>query len=113
MISGLANQNITGKIRIRNSKKANAKETISINLYNREYHICEIKKEINLKKDELFTDIEIDEHINSDRIELWTIDNPRLYKLEASLSNEDIFSVRIGFRDVKFTENGFFLNSKE
>ncbi|WP_300369258.1 glycoside hydrolase family 2 TIM barrel-domain containing protein [Brachyspira sp.] len=113
MITGLANQNIIGKIRIRNSKKENAKETISINLYNREYHICEIKKEITLKKDELFTDIEIDEHIDSDRIELWSIDNPRLYKLEVSLSNEDLMYVKIGFRDVKFTEEGFFLNGEK
>ena len=113
MITGLANQNITGKIRIRNSKKTDAKETISINLYNREYHICEIKKDIQLQNNELFTDIEINEHIDSDRIELWTINNPRLYKLEVSLSNEDSTSVRIGFRDVKFTEDGFYLNGEK
>ncbi|WP_304331161.1 glycoside hydrolase family 2 TIM barrel-domain containing protein [Brachyspira innocens] len=113
MITGLANQNITGKIRIRNSKKTNAKETISINLYNRKYHICEIKKDVQLQNNELFTDIEIDEHIDSDRIELWTINNPRLYKLEVSLSNEDSTSVRIGFRDVKFTEEGFYLNGEK
>lgn len=112
MLTGLANQNITGKIRIRNTKKESVKETISINLYNREYHICEIKKEITLKKGELFTDIKIDEHIDSDRIELWDIDNPRLYRLEVSLPNEDSVSIKIGFRDAKFTENGFFLNDK-
>ena len=113
MLTGLANQNITGKIRIRNSKKESIKETIAINLYNREYHICEIKKEVTLKKGELFTDIKIDEHINSDRIELWDIDNPRLYRLEVSIpSNEDSFSIKMGFRDAKFTENGFFLNDR-
>ncbi|MCZ9939841.1 glycoside hydrolase family 2 protein [Brachyspira hyodysenteriae] len=112
MLTGLANQNITGKIRIRNTKKESVKETIAINLYNREYHICEIKKEITLKKGELFTDIKIDEHIDSDRIELWDIDNPRLYRLEVSLPNEDSVSIKIGFRDAKFTENGFFLNDK-
>lgn len=112
ILTGLANQNITGKIRIRNTKKESVKETIAINLYNREYHICEIKKEITLKKGELFTDIKIDEHIDSDRIELWDIDNPRLYRLEVSLPNEDSVSIKIGFRDAKFTENGFFLNDK-
>ena len=113
MLTGLANQNITGKIRIRNSKKEAVKETVSINLYNREYHICEIKKEITLEKDKLFTDIAIEEHINSDRIELWKINNPRLYRLEVSLSNEDAVSIKIGFRDVKFTEEGFFLNGEK
>ncbi len=92
MIIGDAKQNIIGKVRIRNSKKENKKETLFINLYNREYHICEIKKEISLKKDELFTDINIKEYIDTDRIELWDIDNPRLYRLEASLSKESIFS---------------------
>ena len=113
MLTGLANQTLTGKIRIRNTKKEAVKETISINLYNREYHICEIKKEISLKKDELFTDIEINEHINSDRIEVWSINNPRLYKLDASLSNDDMVSIKIGFRDAEFKDNGFFLNGEK
>ena len=113
MIIGDAKQNITGKVRIRNSKKEDKKETLFINLYNREYHICEIKKEITLKKDELFTDINIKEYIDTDRIELWDIDNPRLYRLEASLSNEDAVSVNIGFRDVEFRDNGFFLNGEK
>lgn len=113
MIIGDAKQNITGKVRIRNSKKEDKKETLFINLYNREYHICKIKKEITLKKDELFTDINIKEYIDTDRIELWDIDNPRLYRLEASLSNEDAVSVNIGFRDVEFRDNGFFLNGEK
>lgn len=112
MVIGDAKQNINGKIRIRNSKKENIKEVLSINLYNREYNVFEIKKEITLKKDELFTDINIKEYINSDRIELWNINNPRLYRLEASLSNEDSVSVNIGFRDVEFRVDGFFLNGE-
>lgn len=80
-------------------------------MYNREYKICEIKKEIQLK-DELFTDINIDWNIESDRIELWDIDNPRLYKLDISLENKDLVSLNLGFRDIKITENGFFLNDK-
>ena len=111
MLTALSNQNVTGKIRIRNSKKQISKETLYFNLYNREYKICEIKKEIQLK-DELFTDINIDWNIESDRIELWDIDNPRLYRLDISLENKDSVSLNIGFRDIKITENGFFLNDK-
>ncbi len=116
MLSGTAEKNITGKIRIRNSKKESLKYTVYINLYNKEYHICKIKKEIILKKDELFTEIKINENINSDKIELWNINNPKLYRLEACISNEDnkdLVSIKIGFRDVKFTENGFFLNGEK
>ena len=111
MLTALSNQKVTGKIRIRNSKKQISKETLYFNLYNREYKICEIKKEIQLK-DELFTDINIDWNIESDRIELWDIDNPRLYRLDISLENKDSVSLNIGFRDIKITENGFFLNDK-
>ena len=111
MLTALSNQKVTGKIRIRNSKKQTSKETLYFNLYNREYKICEIKKEIQLK-DELFTDINIDWNIKSDRIELWDIDNPRLYRLDISLENKDSVSLNIGFRDIKITENGFFLNDK-
>ena len=113
MLTGLSDQTLTGKIRIRNSKKESVKEKVSIDLYNREYHICKIEKEVTLQSGELFTDIEINEHIDSDRIELWTIDNPRLYKAEATLSNEDALSVRIGFRTVEFKEDGFFLNGEK
>lgn len=115
MLTALANQTIVGKVRIRNSKKENikeiAKETLSFSLYNREYKICEMKKEIKLKND-LFTDIEINWNIESDRIELWDIDNPRLYKLNISLNNKDSVSLKLGFRNIKITENGFFLNDK-
>ena len=111
MLTALSNQKVTGKIRIRNSKKQISKETLYFNLYNREYKICEIKKEIQLK-DELFTDINIDWNIESDKIELWDIDNPMLYRLDISLENKDLVSLNLGFRDIKITENGFFLNDK-
>ena len=112
MITALANKTIKGKIRIRNTKKENKKETITINLYNKEYHIFKIKKEITLRKDKLFTDIDISENIDSDVIELWSIENPILYRLETLLSDNDIISIKVGFRDAKFTEDGFFLNGK-
>ncbi len=54
------------------------------------------------------------EHINE--IELWDIDNPKLYTLRVTLSEKsntiDQYETRIGFREAKFTENGFMLNGK-
>jgi beta-galactosidase len=47
---------------------------------------------------------------------LWDLDNPHLYTLEAHLSSkdgEDSKTLRIGFRSVRFTPNGFFLNGKK
>ena len=53
-------------------------------------------------------------------IELWDIDNPKLYKLEIKLTFPvekgeklfDNYETRIGFREAKFTDKGFFLNGK-
>ncbi|MFC1554954.1 glycoside hydrolase family 2 protein, partial [candidate division KSB1 bacterium] len=49
-------------------------------------------------------------------VELWSIDNPILYKLQITLIRRnqiivDRFSTHFGFRDVKFNENGFYLNN--
>lgn len=47
-------------------------------------------------------------------IDLWDIDRPRLYqvhvRLEQAGQEVDADSVRIGFRDARFTPDGFFLN---
>ncbi|MDA3849681.1 MAG: glycoside hydrolase family 2 protein [Spirochaetaceae bacterium] len=40
----------------------------------------------------------------------WDIDNPQLYEMEATLQGVDRISRRFGFREVKFTDQGFFLN---
>lgn len=47
-------------------------------------------------------------------VELWDLDNPKLYSIVAHLyrSGElvDEYTVRIGFRDARFTPDGFYLN---
>lgn len=46
---------------------------------------------------------------------LWDLSNPCLYSLEATLSSSDGVdkaSIRVGFRDARFTNSGFFLNGK-
>lgn len=44
-------------------------------------------------------------------VENWDINNPKLYTLRATLG-EDVKEVRFGFREAKFTKNGFYLNGK-
>ncbi|MFC0180979.1 glycoside hydrolase family 2 protein [Thorsellia kenyensis] len=49
-------------------------------------------------------------------IELWDVNNPVLYTLDVSIANQtsqDVFTHKIGFRQVKFTENGFLLNGRK
>lgn len=53
---------------------------------------------------------------NLDSIELWDINRPKLYDVKAKMFDGDRFideySTRIGFREAKFTPDGFFLNGK-
>ncbi len=52
----------------------------------------------------------------SSSVELWAIANPKLYTVRVTLSRAgemlDHYETRIGFREAKFTETGFYLNGK-
>lgn len=49
-------------------------------------------------------------------IDLWDINNPRLYQVRVSLFESDLltdeYETRIGFREARFTPEGFYLNAK-
>lgn len=49
-------------------------------------------------------------------IDLWDVDSPKLYQVRVSLyegdSLTDQYETRIGFREARFTPDGFFLNGK-
>jgi beta-galactosidase len=53
---------------------------------------------------------------NLGQIELWDINNPKLYTVRVLIANRDNivdeFETRIGFREAKFTPEGFYLNGK-
>src|SRR5215831_19325597 len=53
---------------------------------------------------------------NLGKIDLWGIDQPKLYQVRVTLMSEgravDTFDTRVGFREAKFTPEGFFLNGK-
>ncbi|HEY8390726.1 MAG TPA: glycoside hydrolase family 2 TIM barrel-domain containing protein [Clostridia bacterium] len=57
------------------------------------------------------------EEINIPDYKLWDIDNPYLYDVEikyvSSDGQEDIQNYKTGFREIKFTEKGFYLNGKK
>ncbi|MDD4311343.1 MAG: glycoside hydrolase family 2 TIM barrel-domain containing protein, partial [Eubacteriales bacterium] len=49
-------------------------------------------------------------------VRLWDIDEPNLYEMTISLSTGDMqdkFNCRFGFREAKFTPEGFYLNGKK
>jgi beta-galactosidase len=45
-------------------------------------------------------------------VQLWDLAHPKLYQVTARLDNGDSWSTRIGFRESRFTERGFFLNGQ-
>lgn len=53
---------------------------------------------------------------NLGQIELWDIDKPKLYDIRVTVKSGstilDHFDTRIGFREAKFTPDGFYLNGK-
>ncbi len=53
---------------------------------------------------------------NLGAIELWGVDQPKLYQVSVSLYEgealTDEYDTRIGFREARFTPDGFFLNGK-
>ncbi|HEY6244627.1 MAG TPA: glycoside hydrolase family 2 TIM barrel-domain containing protein [Pyrinomonadaceae bacterium] len=53
---------------------------------------------------------------NLNSVELWDIDYPKLYDMKVKLYDgeklADEYKTRIGFREAKFTPDGFFLNGK-
>lgn len=57
-----------------------------------------------------------DELKNLNQIELWDLKNPKLYTVRVTLSFNDKavdhYETRIGFREAKFTPEGFYLNGK-
>ena len=53
---------------------------------------------------------------NVEKAELWDIDNPNLYTLRTTIvvGNEiETYKTRFGFRDVEFTNHGFYLNGRK
>jgi len=45
-------------------------------------------------------------------VALWSLRNPKLYRVTARLDNGDAFTARIGFREARFTDKGFYLNGE-
>jgi len=45
-------------------------------------------------------------------IQLWDLKHPKLYQVTARLDNGDAYTTRIGFREARFTERGFYLNGE-
>ncbi len=49
---------------------------------------------------------------NISDVQLWSLKNPKLYRVTARLDNGDTHSTRTGFREARFGEKGFFLNGE-
>lgn len=52
----------------------------------------------------------------TDKVDLWSIDDPNLYKFEVMITTAqtvDIRKIRTGFRQVAYTAEGFFLNGQQ
>ena len=85
---------------------------LTVLLKDGETEISEIKN-INVKKGKNKFDFSLSDIKN---IELWDLDNPKLYNLKIKYNSEtsdSCFDTRIGFRKALFTKDGFYLNGKK
>lgn len=46
-------------------------------------------------------------------VDLWDIDDPKLYTIKINVNDTDEISVRFGFRECRFKKDGFYLNGKK
>ena len=109
--------NIVPKIYIKKSLiNANKNGDIKIKniVQNKNDENYEIKYQI------LFNDLLVKESKTSEfsleNPNLWSIEEPNLYTLKTILNSkygEDVFETKFGFRDIKFTNKGFYLNDKK
>lgn len=60
--------------------------------------------------------MEGDLHMQAHGVGLWDVEHPLLYAFSATLARDGIpcddYAIRIGFRDIRFTAKGFFLNGR-
>ncbi len=52
-----------------------------------------------------------EDHLKIDDVELWDLDHPTLYTLKTIIKDR-VYETRFGFRDIEFTNHGFYLNNK-
>ena len=101
-------ENRSVNVRVLLNGKANSKLKLTAELLDGEKVIATQDKDVT-KTD--FEDITLN---NLGKIELWDLDKPKLYSVRVILSVDgktiDHDETRIGFREAKFTPEGFYSN---
>ncbi len=108
-IDALTKPTIAGNIRLRNTSGAssNHKMTFALKDSGNVVKFQEIDVELNGEK---YQDIPL--AMGVDSVELWELDSPKLYCIEATLESENL-SRPFGFREAMFKPDGFYLNGKK
>lgn len=87
--------------------------SVTLNLLDDEKILYSVEKELKFNKGLSIDTLTLDE-INN--VELWDLENPKLYSIRVELMKDndgiDAYTDRIGFREAKFTTEGFYLNRK-
>lgn len=85
--------------------------TIKMDLFDEDMSLANISIPVS---NDTATQIQLDKLKD---IELWSLENPKLYRVVCTLYQNkkeiDSYAVRMGFRDIRFVAEGFFLNGKK
>lgn len=104
------NADITARINVCNDYFEAKDVVVDIALKDSNGKVVASKKSrsVNLRANDSHLFFEI---FTANSINLWSIGTPYLYTLEVKVNNEDVQTVKIGFRTTEFTaDRGFFLN---
>ncbi|MGL4676616.1 MAG: glycoside hydrolase family 2 TIM barrel-domain containing protein [Brevinema sp.] len=99
---------LVGSIRICNPSNIKKDITLSLSIDDQSKSIFTEEFPVSLTG-ELMQDIPICSTIEKSKIILWSLENPYLYQVSASIG-EDKIHRSFGFREALFTAQGFFLN---
>ncbi len=109
-----ANRSVQVRVFLDESQKSDALLTLNAELRDGNRVIASQRKEI--VSEGLHYDLTL---TNLGAVDLWSIDHPKLYEVRVTLTESgrvrdrvDQYETRIGFREAKFTPEGFYLNGK-
>jgi beta-galactosidase len=106
-----ANRSLSVRVFLDESQKSDALFKLTAELLDQGRIIASQSKELISEAD--YYDLTLN---NLSAIELWSIDRPRQYEVRVRLTTGgrlvDHFETRTGFREAKFTPEGFYLNGK-
>lgn len=105
------NRKLSAEIRLGGLEKEQSDFTVQITLFDGIKEISSLERSVS---DNGLVHLVLE---SLDGVELWSLNNPKLYQVKCVLFQGereiDCYEVRVGFRDIRFLPEGFYLNGEK